>query len=88
MRTKTGLYRSSLQRLAKRYARDAQILLENRAWSSAYYLAGYSIECGLKACIARQFRRYEFPNLDTVRDSYTHDLGKLNSGVSATGFMC
>jgi HEPN domain-containing protein len=52
-------------------------LLGNRRYSSAYYLSGYAIECALKACIAKNFRRHEFPNLDTVRKSYTHDLGEL-----------
>jgi len=31
----------------------------------------------LKACIARQFREYDFPDKKTVNDSYTHDLTKL-----------
>ncbi len=72
-----SLDRRKLCRLADRYARDAETLLKNRRWSSAYYLSGYAIECALKACIAKKFRRHEFPNLDTVRKSYTHDLGDL-----------
>jgi hypothetical protein len=35
------------------------------------------VECGLKACIARQFRRYDFPDKKTVNDAHTHDLKKL-----------
>ena len=33
--------------------REARALLGVRCWSGAYYLAGYAIECGLKACIIK-----------------------------------
>jgi hypothetical protein len=54
------------------------MLLANRRYSAAYYLAGYAIECGLKACIARQIRQYEFPpSARFSRDVFTHDLREL-----------
>lgn len=31
----------------------------------------------MKACIAKQIRRYDFPERQLVLDSYTHDLDKL-----------
>jgi len=34
------------------------------------------VECGLKACIAKMTRRYDFPNRN-VKDIYTHDLTLL-----------
>jgi AbiV family abortive infection protein len=77
MPLQTDLDRAKLQRLADQYARDAEILLEAGAWSSAYYLAGYSIECALKACIADQIRAHFIPDREQVRDFYTHDLAKL-----------
>ena len=42
-------------------------------------LAGFVIECALKACIARKTRRHEFPpDPRYVRDEcYTHSLAKL-----------
>jgi hypothetical protein len=43
----------------------------------AYYLAGYCIECGLKACIAKLAQRHEFPNKKRADDSYSHNFGKL-----------
>ena len=43
----------------------------------AYYLAGYAAECGLKACIAKQTKKHDFPDKDTVNKSYTHDLTQL-----------
>jgi hypothetical protein len=30
---------------------DAQALLGGSRWAAAYYLAGYAVECGLKACV-------------------------------------
>jgi hypothetical protein len=45
----------------------------------AYYLAGYSVECALKACIAKATQRHEFPDKKKADLSYTHNLkGLLN----------
>jgi hypothetical protein len=41
------------------------------------YLLGYAVECAIKSCIAKQIRRYDFPDHKLVNDSYTHDLEKL-----------
>jgi hypothetical protein len=43
----------------------------------AYYLAGYCIECALKACIAKATVRHEFPDKKRVDLSYTHSLRVL-----------
>jgi HEPN domain-containing protein len=69
--------RTDLQDVAVRRIEAAESLLGSGHWDSAYYLAGYAVECGLKACIARQFRENDFPDKKTVVDSYTHDLSKL-----------
>jgi hypothetical protein len=45
--------------------------------NGAYYLAGYSVECALKACIAKKFGQYVWPNREFVQKCYTHDLNKL-----------
>jgi HEPN domain-containing protein len=55
----------------------AASLLEAGHWDSAYYLAGYAIECGLKACIAKNVHECDFPDKNTVNNSYTHDLARL-----------
>jgi hypothetical protein len=57
--------------------REAQVLVRARQFSGAYYLAGYALECALKACIAKQSRRYDFPEKKVVIESWTHDLRKL-----------
>ena len=43
----------------------------------AYYLAGYAVECALKACIAKETKRYEFPEKERVVSSYSHKLQDL-----------
>jgi HEPN domain-containing protein len=63
--------------VARQRLREARILLDNGFAPGAYYLAGYAVECALKACIARKTLRHEFPNLDTVKKSWTHDLTQL-----------
>jgi HEPN domain-containing protein len=55
---------------------DAKVLLDNRRYSAAYYVAGYAVECSLKACLAKKTQRYQFPpDPDRVRKRYyTHKL--------------
>jgi HEPN domain-containing protein len=57
--------------------KEARVLLRTKNYSGAYYLCGYIVECGLKACIAKKTRRYDFPDFETVKQSYTHDLTRL-----------
>jgi hypothetical protein len=42
------------QQLSERWLVDAKCLLDDHRWSAAYYLAGYAVECGLKACVLRR----------------------------------
>ncbi len=47
-------------------------------YSGAYYLCGYLVEYALKACIAKQSRRYEFPrDPETVRKCCSHNFDNL-----------
>jgi HEPN domain-containing protein len=43
--------RADWQALAEERILAAQVLLAATQWSSAYYLAGYAVEFGLKSCI-------------------------------------
>ena len=72
------MQRSDFQKLAVLRLREARFLLDSGFYDGAFYLAGYAIECALKACIARKVRRYEFPPKD-ARDLYSHDLIALAS---------
>jgi HEPN domain-containing protein len=56
---------------------DARALLRARRYSAAYYMAGYAVECALKACIAKRTKRHDFPDKKIANDSYTHDLTRL-----------
>lgn len=71
------LDREALQILATTRLDDAKTLLSNARYAAAFYLAGYAIECALKASIARQTRKHAFPDKNRVIQSYTHDLEKL-----------
>lgn len=77
--------RADLQLLSETRVAAAEVLLRDGRWSAAYYLLGYAVECGLKACAARQFRQDEVPDKTVVTDFYTHRLDKLLgiSGVKA-----
>jgi hypothetical protein len=64
--------RAHLQKLSRLRLREARSLFGAGQYSGAYYLAGYSVECALKACIARETSRYDFPDKERVQKSYTH----------------
>jgi len=70
------LTRRDFKRLTTMHLRAARALLRADQWQSAYHVTGYALECGLKACIARQTQRHQFPRRD-ARDLYTHDLGEF-----------
>lgn len=56
---------------------EAKILLRNERYEGCYYLSGYVVECGLKACIAKLTKRYDFPDKSLLQGAYTHDLTQL-----------
>jgi HEPN domain-containing protein len=69
--------RSDLQKLASLRIKDAKTLLDNDRYEGSYYLAGYAVECALKACIAKKTKRFDFPDKELANKSYTHKLGDL-----------
>lgn len=71
------LNRRRLKELAQTRLNDAKLLMKGRRYDGAYYVCGYVIECALKACIAKQTKRSDFPDKNTVDASYTHSLTKL-----------
>ncbi len=71
------LSRDDFKQLTNIRLKEAKLLLENGCYDGAYYLCGYAAECALKACIAKQTNKYDFPDKDTVNDSYCHNLNKL-----------
>jgi hypothetical protein len=80
--------RKDFQVLSAVRLREAKVLLNAGLPDGAYYLAGYAVECALKACIAKSTLRYDFPDKKRATESYTHNLtqlilaAKLESAVS------
>jgi len=79
--------RAGLQRLSRLRLQEARGLFSLKQYSGAYYLAGYSVECALKACIAKNTQKYEFPNKRKVIDSYEHKAAKLFEVANLTGLF-
>jgi len=71
------MQRLSFQRASRLRRKEAKQLLSSGCFSGAYYLAGYAVECGLKACIAKQFKRNDLPDKVLVARAYTHNLEAL-----------
>ncbi|HEX3504114.1 MAG TPA: hypothetical protein VHU22_12050 [Xanthobacteraceae bacterium] len=71
--------RELLQQLARLRLDEAKLLAREKQFSGAYYIAGYAIECALKARIAARFRENEIPDRGLVNQVYTHDLAALLS---------
>jgi len=43
--------RADCQKLAQERIADVKALLAAKRWALAYYVAGYAVECALKACV-------------------------------------
>lgn len=69
--------RPDLQLLAKAKIDDARLLVAHHRAGNAYYLAGYAVELGLKACIARQVLAEVIPDRRFLSAVYDHDLERL-----------
>lgn len=79
--------RADFRKLALTRLGDAKLLLKSRRYGAAYYLAGYAVECSLKACLAKKTQRYQFPpKPEEVRQRYyTHDLQILAQECDLVG---
>jgi hypothetical protein len=69
--------RGDFQTLAEKRLADAQALLRDGQFEGAYYLAGYAVECALKACIAKKTQLHDFPDKKVVNQVFTHNLASL-----------
>lgn len=68
--------RTDFHRLADVRVAEAGVLLAAGMWDGAYYLAGYAVECALKACIAKLTKQDDFPDKDAAK-CYTHKIDDL-----------
>lgn len=69
--------RATFQRISELRRSDAKALLTAGHYPGAYYLVGYAVECALKACVAKQVQRYDFPDKLVANEAFTHDLKRL-----------
>ncbi len=69
--------RQQLQQLSGLRLRESQALFAAGLPDGAYYLAGYAVECALKACIAKRTREHDFPDKKLGTESHTHNLIEL-----------
>ena len=70
--------RSDFHKLTEIRMKEAKVLLDNKCYEGAYYLAGYAVECALKACIAKNTQLHDFPpRWQMVRDYYQHGIQSL-----------
>jgi HEPN domain-containing protein len=79
--------RADFQDLARLRIAEAECLYKNGFFDGAFYLAGYAVEAGLKACIAKNINQYDFPPKNTQRDCYTHDLELLLKSAGLAKLM-
>jgi HEPN domain-containing protein len=68
--------RIDFQEISEFRLRESKALLNAGFPDGAYYLAGYAVECALKACIAKRTREHDFPEKES-KEYYTHALEKL-----------
>jgi hypothetical protein len=71
--------RPEFQQLAEVRIREAEALLAAGFWDGAYYLAGYAVECGLKACILKLVEQTGiiFDDRKFAEKCWTHNLDDL-----------
>ncbi len=68
--------RIDFQQISMERLSDAESLLSAGRWQGAYYMAGYAVECALKACIARKTQAGDFPPKDASK-VWVHNLKEL-----------
>lgn len=68
--------RIDFRRLAELRLEESKALLRGGLPDGAYYLAGYGVECALKACIAKRTNEHDFPEKGSAK-YYSHDLEGL-----------
>ncbi len=74
--------RSELQLLAEMRLMDAKALLATGVNDAgSYYMAGYAVECALKAVIARNQGEYAYPDFNAPTfnkaNFFTHNIKSL-----------
>ncbi len=71
--------RTELRQLSTQRIDEARALLAAKHWPGAYYLAGYALECALKACVLAYIERTGiiFEDKKYGEKCWTHDIEEL-----------
>lgn len=70
--------RSDFEKLMDLRLTEAKLLLDQKDWDGAYYLAGYAVEFALKIRIIAQLMKSDsFPDKKLAENFYKHDLTLL-----------
>jgi hypothetical protein len=71
--------RTEARKFAEAWVLDAKTLLDAGRWHAAYYLVGYSVECGLKACVLAHIDNTGiiFQDKKYAEKCFTHDIEVL-----------
>jgi HEPN domain-containing protein len=77
VRMGAGQKRADLRANAQAKFDDALALFKNGRFSNSYYLAGYSVEIGLKACIAAQISNETIPDKALLKGVLSHEVQEL-----------
>ncbi len=72
-----GTSKAEFEALAEVRIREARALLAAGELDGARYLAGYAVECALKAIITKEIIAQSLPSKKSVADVHTHDLQTL-----------
>ncbi len=73
----SSLTGNDLKMLAQAKLEDGNLLFQAGRFSNAYYISGYALELGLKACVAKHIVSGAIPDKQMIIDTYTHSLDKL-----------
>jgi HEPN domain-containing protein len=71
--------RAEAKQFADEWVVDAKTLLDAGRWHAAYYLVGYAVECGLKACVLAYVDNTGiiFQDKKYAERCFTHDVESL-----------
>jgi hypothetical protein len=71
--------RTEARQFADAWVLDAKTLLDASRWHAAYYLVGYAVECGLKACVLAHIDNTGiiFQDKKYAEKWFTHDIEVL-----------
>lgn len=74
--------RADFEKLMDLRMAEAKLLLDQKDWDGAYYLAGYAVEFALKVRIISQLMKSDsFPDKKLAENFYKHDLTVLRKAA-------